>query len=79
MGTPFSVVTQLVIMVHGGVHAEKNSNVTISGNTTFANNSASYDGGLRAWYGSNMNISGNTTLLKKGCYCDTQRGVISPV
>ena len=45
----------------GGVFVQR-SNLSISGNTTFSNNSARYGGGVSAWHSSNVNISGNTTF-----------------
>ena len=47
----------------GGVSAQSNSNVYISGNTTFSGNSASISGGgISAQSNSNVYISGNTTF-----------------
>ena len=60
METPFSLVTQLVMVYGGGVRA-KNSNVYISGNTTFTGNSGTDGGGMSAWENSNVYINGHTT------------------
>ena len=46
----------------GGVFVQR-SNLSISGNTTFIGNSASYGGGLSAWDSNNVNISGDTTFI----------------
>ena len=48
----------------GGIHAETESNVYISGNTTFINNSAeTVGGGVYAHTNSNMDIRGKTTFI----------------
>ena len=48
----------------GGIHAETKSNVYISGNTTFINNSAETEGGgVFARTNSNVDISGKTTFI----------------
>ena len=46
----------------GGVFVQR-SNLSISGNTNFSGNSASYGGGVSAWDSSNVYISGNTTFI----------------
>ena len=46
----------------GGVFVQR-SNLSISGNTTFIGNSASYGGGASAWDSSNVNIIGDTTFI----------------
>ena len=45
----------------GGVLVQR-SNLSITGSSSFFDNSASYGGGVSAWHSSNVTISGNTTL-----------------
>ena len=48
----------------GGIYVQTSSNVNISGNTTFLNNSASdYGGGVYAWPSCNVNIDTNTKFI----------------
>ena len=48
----------------GGIYAQTSSNVNISGNATFLNNSASdYGGGIYAWPSCNVNIDANTKFI----------------
>ena len=43
----------------GGVFVQR-SNLSVTGSSSFSDNSACYGGGVSAWGSSNMNISGNT-------------------